>query len=153
MLLFSQDHHRRAVSASSVERTKSLGDHSEVRATSAKSACPSDHTFRIQSWLNEKSVRNIQVQKKSLQILNNLLLIVMQFMYAKFREFQFSNTWLSTFDFRFPIRTSLNADDWESIDSQGSWSCRLWYCLLSWQNCGILKTNESEIYGRGSSWI
>ncbi|KAJ7385675.1 hypothetical protein OS493_013702 [Desmophyllum pertusum] len=56
----AKDHHRRAVSASSIERTKSLGEHSEVRAASAKSACPSDHTFRIQSWLNEKSVRNIQ---------------------------------------------------------------------------------------------
>lgn len=54
-----QERHRRAVSASAVERTKFLD--SEVRTVSAKSICPSDHTFRIQSWLNEKSVRNIQV--------------------------------------------------------------------------------------------
>lgn len=68
-LFLWQDRHRRAASASSIERTKSLGDHSEVRAASAKSACPSDHTFRIQSWLNEKSVRNIQVQKKCFHLL------------------------------------------------------------------------------------
>lgn len=55
-----QNNHRRANSASAAVRTKSLGN-SEVRAASAKSACPSDHTFRIQSWLNEKSVRHIQV--------------------------------------------------------------------------------------------
>ncbi|CAH3121639.1 unnamed protein product [Pocillopora meandrina] len=56
----SKDNHRRALSASSVERLKPFGTYSEVRASSAKSACPSDHSFRIQTWLNEKSVRNIQ---------------------------------------------------------------------------------------------
>ena len=56
-----QDNHRRALSASSVERLKPFGTYSEVRASSAKSGCPSDHSFRIQTWLNEKSVRNIQV--------------------------------------------------------------------------------------------
>ncbi|CAH3161578.1 unnamed protein product [Porites evermanni] len=54
----AKERHRRAVSASAVERTRFLN--SEVRTVSAKSICPSDHTFRIQSWLNEKSVRNIQ---------------------------------------------------------------------------------------------
>ena len=63
-LVLFQDHHRRATSAPAAERTKFL-DYSEVRAASGKSVCPSDHTFRIQSWLNEKSVRNIQVKKDS----------------------------------------------------------------------------------------
>ena len=56
-----QSHQRRASSASAIERPKLQAYNSEIRARSAKAVCPSDHTFRIQSWLNEKSVRNIQV--------------------------------------------------------------------------------------------
>lgn len=55
-----KSHQRRASSASAIERPKLQAYNSEIRARSAKAVCPSDHTFRIQSWLNEKSVRNIQ---------------------------------------------------------------------------------------------
>jgi len=51
--------HRRASSAPAIERPK-YEVHSGTRAASAKAICPSDHTFRIQRWLNEKSIRNIQ---------------------------------------------------------------------------------------------